>query len=163
MSVTISKKDTWDIADGISLRLEGIRNLRLLEEDIKLIREIIEEELNDWISDCETEQSQMNDLIGVMMVKCKIERMIDEQKDEISRYVTIDIDELSSALAEEDWRKETLKTPESDLYELVVSDIPGEVKNVKMEKQVKPHWTTLFFSLKESYVKLIKSYTIDKR
>ncbi len=70
MSTKIDKKDTLDIADGIAecvwralkdAKIPGLQNMG----SHVWIRDIIEEGLNDWISDCETEDAdnKSNDIM----------------------------------------------------------------------------------------------------
>lgn len=61
----ISKEDTWDIADIISTRLDGIRVLDIVVGRKGLLHEIIEEELNEWITVGEIEDAddKSNDIV----------------------------------------------------------------------------------------------------
>ncbi len=56
MAIPIDKKDTLDIADTIAIQICNAIKQGLNGNDIILARNIIQEELNNWISDCETEQ-----------------------------------------------------------------------------------------------------------
>lgn len=67
-------------------------------------------------------------------------------------YSLIDVDGLSTSLAEEDWKQETKNTTEEDLYDMVVDDC-GEIRKV-----VKDFWASEFFNLKEAYLHLITYY-----
>jgi hypothetical protein len=67
-------------------------------------------------------------------------------------YSLIDIDGLSTTLAEETWKEQTKNTTDEDLYDTVVDNC-GE-----MRKVVKGFWTNEFFTLKEVYVELIAQY-----
>lgn len=67
-------------------------------------------------------------------------------------YSLIDVDGLSTCLAETDWKNETENITTGDLYDTVV-DQTGCVKSVP-----KAHWATAFFTLKESYLHLIAHY-----
>jgi len=67
-------------------------------------------------------------------------------------YSLIDVDGLSTCLAETDWKNETENITTEDLYDTVV-DQTGCVKSVP-----KPHWASAFFALKESYLHLIAHF-----
>jgi len=67
-------------------------------------------------------------------------------------YHEIDVDGLSTVLAEETWKQETANTTDEDLYD-IVADSSGEVK-----KEVKGFWASEFFNLKEAYLYLIAQY-----
>lgn len=67
-------------------------------------------------------------------------------------YSLIDVDGLSTVLAEDTWKQETKNTTDEDLYDMVVDDC-GEVRKV-----VKGFWTSEFFNLKEAYLHLIAHY-----
>lgn len=58
----ISKKDTLDIADSIaqSIYVSQVVNDTDKRLSIITIRDIIEEGLNGWISECEIEQAEQN-------------------------------------------------------------------------------------------------------
>lgn len=67
--------------------------------------------------------------------------------------------ELANCLAEEDWKKATGTTPESDLYETVVSPVEGEnAETIRLSKIPKAHWATLFFTIRDSYLEIINGF-----
>jgi len=64
MSTKIDKKDTLDISDGIAKHIyTALQNAHIgnINSPHVWIREIIQEGLNDWISDCETEDAMNGD------------------------------------------------------------------------------------------------------
>lgn len=71
------------------------------------------------------------------------------------QYSLVDVDGLSTCMAETDWKAETQNITTEDLYDLVVDD-QGCVKNV-----VKGYWASAFFSLKETYLYLIAHFLKD--
>lgn len=88
--------------------------------------------------------------------------MVNDKEMNKPLYSMIDVEALSIALAEEDWKKITESVVTDDLYELVASPVQGEDKTVEMVRQVKGHWVTLLFDLKESYIKFIMTYCKDE-
>jgi len=72
-------------------------------------------------------------------------------------FEPVDCEGLATCLAEEAWRQETKKETEDELYETIVSpDVAN--KTIILGRQVKPHWGSLFFTLRESYLQLINHY-----
>ena len=67
-------------------------------------------------------------------------------------YFEIDVDGLSTVLAEDAWKQETKNTIDDDLYDTIVDNC-GEIRKV-----VKDFWASEFFNLKEVYLHLITYY-----
>lgn len=53
---TISKKDTQDIADSIANEILGFTDVP--ESRINVISRVIEDVLNNWIRECESEEAE---------------------------------------------------------------------------------------------------------
>lgn len=108
-------------------------------------------------------------MILIGMISDKIELMTEQKKDikigkenknkmnKFPVYTEIDVDKLSEILAEQDWVRATSGIPHDDLYEPMVTAIPG-TKDVKLEKVVRNYWANVFFSIKENYIRLILSF-----
>ena len=67
-------------------------------------------------------------------------------------YSLIDVDALSTCLAETDWKNQTKNVNTEDLYDTVV-DQTGCVKSIP-----KPHWANAFFVSKEIYLHTINHF-----
>lgn len=71
-------------------------------------------------------------------------------------YDIIDVDGLSTCLAEIAWKEETQSKTDTDLYDSVVKP------DGSIEKIVKEHWAREFFVMKETYLHLIAHYKKHK-
>jgi hypothetical protein len=67
-------------------------------------------------------------------------------------YDMIDIDGLSTCLAETDWKDITKNTTNEDLYDSIVKP------DGSIEKVVKEDWARDFFVMKETYLHLIAHF-----
>lgn len=79
----------------------------------------------------------------------------EEEKSPI--YELIDVSGLANLLSERDWETQTSSISTEDLYEPMITAIPG-TKDAKLEKVVRSYWTHVFFSIKQNYEKLILSF-----
>lgn len=75
-----------------------------------------------------------------------------------TRYVEVDIDKLSSVLAEDNWMKITANIDSKDLYETTVM-LDGNSNTGEIVKTVRSYWQTTFFALKSGYESLILNYS----
>jgi len=66
-------------------------------------------------------------------------------------YEVVDVDALSTALANVEWEKEVKDIPETELYDLVIE---GQV----LQAEVKHEWATYFFAIKEGYKQFIEQF-----
>jgi hypothetical protein len=67
-------------------------------------------------------------------------------------YDIIDVDGLSTCLAETDWKDITKNTTSEDLYDSIVKP------DGSIEKVVKEDWARDFFVMKETYLHLIAHF-----
>ena len=72
-------------------------------------------------------------------------------------YDIIDIDGLSTCLAETDWKDTTKNKTDEDLYDSVVKP------DGSIEKIIKEHWAQEFFAMKEVYLHLIAHFRKDNK
>ena len=72
-------------------------------------------------------------------------------------YETIDIEGLSTSLAEETWKAETKSVTDDDLYE-TIAHIDGSIERI-----VRREWAGAFFNLKEAYIHLIAQYKMPNK
>jgi hypothetical protein len=64
-------------------------------------------------------------------------------------------------LADEDFKKELAKEkiPDIDIYEIVPKMVEGEGEEViRLVKQIKPRWATIYFNIREEYIKLLETF-----
>lgn len=73
-----------------------------------------------------------------------------------TEYQEVDFEGLATCLAEEAWKAETKNESEDELYEMVLVHKDGEVD--RLERQIKPHWASAFFVLRDGYLRLINHY-----
>lgn len=86
------------------------------------------------------------------MIKQKTKRMA---KDVEKKYEYVDVEALANALAEADYKKETVGLPDRDLWEVEMVQKQGQIY---VENGIHSRWATLFFDLKTNYEKLILSF-----
>lgn len=81
-------------------------------------------------------------------------------KDKNIEWVEVDIQSLANCLSEEDWKKITNGKTDENLYETIVTPLNGEEnQEVKVEKQIRGVWATLFFDIKNQYINLIRTFS----
>jgi len=73
-------------------------------------------------------------------------------------YELIDVDGLSTCLAEDDWKDQTKNVHLDDLYS-TNAVLGTDGKSVEIVKEVRGRWSTLFFALKEGYLSLFYQFT----
>ncbi len=78
--------------------------------------------------------------------------------DENKQWVEVDIDKLSTVLAEDDWMIQVSAVNLDDLYENIAVLDPTN-KSAKIMKEVRSKWATLFFLLKNEYTNLVMNYS----
>jgi hypothetical protein len=73
------------------------------------------------------------------------------------RYEEIDVEALSRSLAEDNWKQDTKNIYTDDLYNLstIVDPVTHEVQIVK---EVRGHWSTLYWNLVENYQEFIRKF-----
>lgn len=81
---------------------------------------------------------------------------MDKEKEKI--YTLIDIDGLSTCLAEENWLVDTKNIRLDDLYEYDTVEMPYPIPVFEIKKTVRSKWAHLFFALKDKYNELIYAY-----
>jgi hypothetical protein len=74
-----------------------------------------------------------------------------------NEFIEIDVERLSTALAEDDWMIQTKSVNTDDLWENIAV-LDQNNTTARIIKEVRSRWTTLFFSLKTEYTNLIMSY-----
>ena len=72
-------------------------------------------------------------------------------------YKLVDVEGLSTLLAEEDWKKDTSNVHTDDLYS--VNSYVQPDGSVKVVKEVRPYWASNFFAIKEAYLELMHQFT----
>lgn len=75
-----------------------------------------------------------------------------------TRYEYVDVNALSTVLAESDWEQQTKGVIETDLYE-VTALLDPDRPTATMVKTVKDYWQTTFFALRDGYLQLLLNYS----
>ena len=73
-------------------------------------------------------------------------------------WVEVDIDALSTALAENDITINTKGIDEKDVYQ---SDgvLTADGKGIEIVKTIRPYWSNLFWNGKQNYMEVIRSFS----
>ncbi len=82
---------------------------------------------------------------------------MENEKKEEKVYTPIDIDALSSYLAEDSLRVRTKDVPEEDLYPV---ELNKDSEGMRVEKEMASRWVTLLFNLKQTWAEFL--YTFSK-
>lgn len=73
-------------------------------------------------------------------------------------FQEIDITGLANELAQQQFNQQTKDVPANEIWEITVTESGISGKDIAVGKSIRSHWGSIYWGLRDGYMKLIKSF-----